>query len=61
MTFTLEDNEAAFIVRVLGQLPTETGAFPLHQKLVEQFQKQQHDKEHIKQIEDNVIESLGLK
>ena len=40
MTFTLEDNEAAFIVRVLGQLPTESGAFPLHQKLVEQFQSQ---------------------
>ena len=43
MTFTLEDNEAAFIVRVLGQLPTETGAFPLHQKLVEQFQAQQKE------------------
>lgn len=40
MTFTLEDHEAAFIVRVLGQLPTETGAFPLHQKLVAQFQAQ---------------------
>lgn len=43
MTFTLEDNEAAFIVRVLGQLPTETGAFPLHQKLVAQFQEQQKE------------------
>ena len=41
MTFTLEDNEAAFIVRVIGQLPTESGAFPLHQKLVAQFQAQQ--------------------
>ena len=41
MTFTLETNEAAFIVRVLGQLPTESGAFPLHQKLVAQFQDQQ--------------------
>lgn len=37
MTFNLETNEAAFIVRVIGQLPTESGAFPLHQKLVEQF------------------------
>ena len=45
MTFTLEDNEAAFIVRVLGQLPTETGAFPLHQKLVAQFQAQQQQEE----------------
>lgn len=43
MIFTLEDNEAAFIVRVLGQLPTETGAFPLHQKLVGQFQEQQKE------------------
>ncbi len=49
MTFNLEPNEAAFIVRVIGQLPTESGAFPLHQKLVEQFQSQdvktQQDKE----------------
>lgn len=45
MTFTLEDHEAAFIVRVLGQLPTETGAFPLHQKLVAQFQEQQNTEE----------------
>jgi hypothetical protein len=29
---------------VIGQLPTESGAFPLHQKLVEQFKAQQ-DKE----------------
>ncbi len=43
MTFNLEANEAAFIVRVIGQLPTESGAFPLHQKLVEQFKDQ--DKE----------------
>ena len=50
MTFTLEDNEAAFIVRVLGQLPTETGAFPLHQKLVGQF-KSQENKEDNKQLE----------
>ena len=46
MTFTLEDNEAAFIVRVLGQLPTESGAFPLHQKLVQQFQAQEQDKDN---------------
>jgi hypothetical protein len=49
MTFNLEANEAAFIVRVIGQLPTESGAFPLHQKLVEQFKAQdvktQQDKE----------------
>lgn len=40
MNFTLEQNEAAFIIRVIGQLPTESGAFPLHQKLVEQFKTQ---------------------
>jgi len=39
--FKLDANEAAFIIRVIGQLPTESGAFPLHQKLVEQFKAQQ--------------------
>ena len=48
MIFTLEDNEAAFIVRVLGQLPTESGAFPLHQKLVEQFKSQENKEEAVK-------------
>ena len=41
MTFDLDLNEAACIVRVIGQLPTETGAYPLHQKLVEQFKEQE--------------------
>ena len=41
MNFNLEPNEAAFIIRVLGQLPTETGAYPLHVKLVEQFKQQE--------------------
>jgi hypothetical protein len=45
MVFNLEPNEAAFIVRVVGQLPTESGAFPLHQKLVEQFQAQDKQQE----------------
>jgi hypothetical protein len=36
-TFTLEDQEAAFILRVVGQLPIESGAFPLFQKLQQQF------------------------
>lgn len=40
MTFTLEPNEAAFIIRVLGQLPTESGSYPLHVKLVQQFNEQ---------------------
>jgi hypothetical protein len=42
---SVEPNEAAFIVRVIGQLPTESGAFPLHQKLVEQVQTQQYPAE----------------
>jgi hypothetical protein len=41
MTFDLDTNEAAFIVRVLGQLPTESGAYPLHQKLVHQYKEQE--------------------
>lgn len=41
MVFDVEANEAALIVRVIGQLPTESGAFPLHQKLVAQFQEQE--------------------
>jgi hypothetical protein len=36
-TFTLEDKEAEFIVQVMGQLPTQSGAFPLFQKLQQQF------------------------
>lgn len=40
MVFNVDANEAAFIVRVIGQLPTESGAFPLHQKLVAQFKSQ---------------------
>jgi hypothetical protein len=39
-TFNLEDNEAEFIVKVVGQLPTQSGAFPLFQKLADQFNAQ---------------------
>lgn len=45
MISTLESNGAAFIVRVLGQLPTESGAYPLHQKLVAQFKEQENEQE----------------
>lgn len=49
MNFTLDTNEAAFIIRVISQLPTESAAFPLYQKLVEQFkaQQQQQDNETV--------------
>ena len=39
IVFTLEDNEAQFVVQVVGQLPTSSGAFPLLQKLQQQFQE----------------------
>ena len=45
MTFTLDPNEAAFIDRVIGQLPTESNAYPLHQKLVQQFKEQENQPE----------------
>lgn len=51
--FKLDDNEAAFVIRVIGQLPTESGAFPLHQKLVEQFKSQdvKYQQEFIAEVE----------
>jgi hypothetical protein len=39
-TFNLEDHEAEFVVKAIGQLPTQSGAFPLFQKLAEQFNAQ---------------------
>ena len=50
MVFDVEANEAAFIVRVIGQLPTESGAFPLHQKLVAQFQSQDGKEQEKQQV-----------
>ena len=43
MIFNLEPNEAAYIVRLIGSQPTESGAYPLHQKLVAQFQAQSEE------------------
>tara|TARA_R110000822_G_scaffold163597_2_gene303861 strand:+ start:7 stop:192 length:186 start_codon:yes stop_codon:yes gene_type:complete len=54
MVFDVEANEAAFIVRVIGQLPTESGAFPLHQKLVAQF-KSQDVQEQEKQVANEPV------
>ena len=39
IVFTLEDREAEFVVQVIGQLPTSSGAFPLLQKLQKQYQE----------------------
>lgn len=41
MSLNLEPNEVQFIVNVLGELPSKTGAFPLLQKIVEQANAQQ--------------------
>ena len=41
MNLNLEPNEVQFIVNVLGELPTKTGAFTLLQKIVEQANAQQ--------------------
>ena len=43
MIFNLEPAEAAYIVRVIGQLPTESGAYPIHQKLMTQFKAQSEE------------------
>jgi hypothetical protein len=41
MNFTVEPNEAAFIVQVIGNLPTQSNAHPLWVKLSQQLQEQQ--------------------
>jgi hypothetical protein len=40
MKLDVEPNEAQFLLQVLGQLPTQSGAFPLLQKLAQQVQSQ---------------------
>jgi hypothetical protein len=45
ITFELEPNEAVFVVQVLGQLPTQSNAHPLWQKLAQQLQAQQKEGE----------------
>ena len=38
--FNLEENEAAFVLQVIGNLPTQSGAFPLFEKLQAQVKAQ---------------------
>ena len=45
IVFTLEENEAQFILQAIGQLPTQSGAFPLLQKLQQQYQESLAPKE----------------
>ena len=40
MKFELDQNEAAFIVQVIGNLPTQSNAYVLWQKLVKQYNEQ---------------------
>jgi len=40
MNFNLTKEEAGFILQVLGQLPTQTNAFPLYQKWASQVKSQ---------------------
>ncbi|MEI6590160.1 MAG: hypothetical protein WCO38_09490 [Verrucomicrobiota bacterium] len=39
IVFTLEENEAQFVLQAIGQLPTNSGAFPFLQKLQQQYQE----------------------
>jgi hypothetical protein len=39
IVFTLEENEAQFVMQAIGQLPTSSGAYPLLQKLQQQAQE----------------------
>ncbi len=38
--FTLTENDAAVLVNILGQLPTNSGVYPLLVQLVQQFNAQ---------------------
>lgn len=40
MTLDLEPNEVQFLLQVLGELPTKTGAFVLVQKIGSQYDSQ---------------------
>lgn len=45
MKFELDQNEAAFIVQVIGNLPTQSNAHPLWIKLGQQYNEQQAQQE----------------
>jgi hypothetical protein len=45
IVFTLEETEAQFLMQAIGQLPTSSGAFPLLQKLQQQYQESLKSKE----------------
>ena len=41
MTFNLDQQEAAAIINVLGQLPTNSGIYPVLVKMVDQYKAQE--------------------
>lgn len=43
MQFNLDAKEINFIIQVLGQLPTSSGAYPLVVKIQQQVEAQQQD------------------
>lgn len=45
MTFNFEENEALFIMQMLGELPSRTGAFVVLQKMDSQFKDQKPQEE----------------
>ena len=50
-TLTFSPNEAQAIVDLLAQLPTQSGAFPLYQKVIAQLQEQMPKEESEPQAE----------
>lgn len=40
INFNLTQEEAAAIINVIGQMPTQSGAYPLHQNLLKQYTDQ---------------------
>ena len=41
MTFNLEQQEAAALINLLGQLPTNSGIYPVLVKMVDQYKAQE--------------------
>lgn len=40
LNLNLEENETAFVLQLIGNLPTHTGAFPLFEKIQAQVKAQ---------------------
>lgn len=51
MKFQLDLNEAQFILQVIGNLPTQSNAHPLWQKLLAQFNEQNKEQPKPEQVQ----------